>query len=173
MLDAAPATLMVTGSGSDQGSPVLAANLARALAGQIGPVLLVDGVGGASSLSQRLAPAGSPVELMIAGHPRCALKLPTRSGAPLYFLPFGGVARPAGGRKAAPAAPARLVLIDGPAFDSSAMERVDIDKRIDGVIALLPAGAVPADRIASEIDARFGASLIGLVGQAGLVGRAA
>jgi uncharacterized protein involved in exopolysaccharide biosynthesis len=172
-LDAAPATLLVTGAGGDQGSPVLAANLARALASQIGPVLLIDGVGGPASLSHRFASAGSPVEIMIGGQPRLALKLETRAGAPLYFLPFGGVAPPAGGRKIATALPARLILIDGPAFDSRAMERVDIDKRIDGVIALLPAGAAPADRIAGEIDARFGASLIGLVGQAGISGRAA
>ncbi|HRE20458.1 MAG TPA: GumC family protein [Rhabdaerophilum sp.] len=161
------ATVMVTGMGGGHGSPTLAANLAHALAGRGLDILLVDGAGGAHALTAQLGNNGATVQAEFGGSLRPVIALSSR----LAFLPFGGVkgARPAmHGQR-----PRRigLTLIDGPAIGSAALDQIDIDRRIDGVIALVSPNA--DGRIAAELGQRFGDSLIGVVRQSGGVGRAA
>ncbi len=159
-------TLMVSGARADAGSPALSANLARALAAEQHSVLLVDAAGGRNGLTAELAATGTPVEIEIAGQKQRALKLPTQGRTGVYLMPYGGVRLPrASGRL--PRAPApTLILIDGPPMGSAELDRIDIDHRIDGVIALIPAGMDPAGPIAAAFNRRFGPSLMGLVGQA-------
>mgnify|MGYP003733579995 CR=1 FL=1 len=54
-----------------------------------------------------------------------------------------------------------------------ALDQIDIERRIDGVIALVPPHADTDGRIATELGRRFGDSLIGIVEQSGSFGRAA
>lgn len=162
------ATILVTGLGGGPGSPSLAANLAQALAARGGEILLVDGSGGPDALTAQIGHRGQTAEAAFGGSARTVLAL----GPRLFFLPFGGVK----GRASAQPRPVRrisLTLIDGPAIGSAALEQIDIEKRIDGVIALVPSAADTDGRIATELSRRFGDSLIGLVGQSGSIGRAA
>lgn len=163
------ATVMVTGMGGAHGSPALAANLAHALAAQGFDILLVDGAGGANALTAKLGNTGPTVEAEFGGSLRPVIALSPR----LAFLPFGGTkrTRPAARRQH----PRRiaLTLVDGPAIGSAALDQIDIERRIDGVIALVPPNADMDGRIALELGQRFGDSLLGVVGQSGGVGRAA
>lgn len=165
--DEAMTTLMVSGARGEAGSPILASNLALALATRHRAVLLVDGSSGKGSLTTRLGTDGTPAEIEVAGQKRLALRLAIPGDGALYFLPSGGVrlARNAPAPRREGACP--LVLIDGPPLGSAELDRIDIDRRIDGVIALLPAGADPAHPdAAAAFDARFGSALMGVVGQA-------
>lgn len=167
------ATIMITGMVVDRartpGSASLAANLAHALASQGENVLLVDGSGGPEALTAQLGNSGPAVEAEFGGSLHTALAL----GPHLAFLPFGGVKRRAPTGRGGSARRINLTLIDGPAIGSAALDQIDIDRRIDGVIALVPSNADADGRIAAEISQRFGGSLMGLVGQSGSFGRAA
>ncbi len=163
------ATVMVTGMGSGHGSPALAANLAHALAARGFDILLVDGAGGTNALTARLGNAGPTVEAEFGGSLRPAIALSPR----LAFLPFGGVQRPRPARHRQHPRRIALTLIDGPTIGSAALDQIDIERRIDGVIALIPPSVDTNGRLALELGQRFGDSLIGVVGQSGGVGRAA
>lgn len=165
--DAAPATLMVSGVRGETGSPILASNLALALAARHRAVLLVDGSSGKDSLTARLGAGGTPVEIEVSGQKHLALRLAAPTDGALYFLPAGGVRLLRNGPAPRREGACPLVLIDGPPLGSAELDGIDIDRRIDGVIALLPAGADPAHPdAAAAFDARFGAALMGVVGQA-------
>lgn len=164
--DGVTTTLMISGAKPDAGSPVLAANLARALAATGARVLLVDGSGGRASLSERLAGAGSPSMIEVGNQKRLAIHLPSR-GNTLFFLPFGGLRNTRSMQRPSRGGACTLVIIDGPAMGSAALEKIDLEARVDGVIALLPPGTDPAHTgLAAALDTRFGAALIGVVGQA-------
>jgi polysaccharide biosynthesis transport protein len=169
----APATLMITGAGPENGSPVLSSNLARALAGLGNDVLLVDGSGGAEGLTPRLSGTGDPVEIDVSGKIQLARRIPLGGSHALYFLPFGGARPGSSGARPRRVGDCMITLIDGPSFGSEALTRIDIDRRIDGVIALLPGGSTANDALARDIDRRFGTSLMGLVTQTRMTGRAA
>lgn len=161
------ATLMITGMDGGQGSPTLAANLAHALAARGLDILLVDGAGGPGALTGRLGGGSPTVEAEFGGSLRPVLAL----GPRLAFLPFGGVK--GRGQRNQPRRRIGLTLIDGPAIGSPALDQIDIERRIDGVIALVPPHADADGRIATELGRRFGDSLIGIVEQSGSFGRAA
>lgn len=164
--DETPVTVMISGARPHAGNPALTINLARALAGFHRNVVLVDGTGARDGLTANLAGVGTPVEIDIAGQPHIALRLPTSGRGAIHFLPFGGVHLPRSGKAVPRAAGAALVLIDGPSLDSKEFERIDVDHRIDGVIAVLPAGSDATGPLGAALDQRFGAVLMGVVGQA-------
>ena len=154
-------TLLVAAAGSESGSPVLAANLARALAQRGAQVLLVDGGEGTSGLTPRLGRLGTPVAVTLGNRRRAARKLPGTGTGTLMFLPNDpGAPAPA---RTLPALPYSIVLIDGPPIGSRAFATIDLDRTIDGVIALKNPGAGPLE---AEIEARLGPTLMGVVGQA-------
>ena len=158
---------MVSGARGEAGSPILASNLALAMAMRHRAVLLVDGSSANGNLTARLGTSGKPVEIEVAGQKRLALRLAIPSEGALYFLPAGGVRLSRNGPAPRREGACPLVLIDGPPLGSAELDRIDIDRRIDGVIALLPAGTDPAHPdAAAAFDARFGAALMGVVGQA-------
>lgn len=161
------ATLMITGMNGGQGSPMLAANLAHALAARGLDILLVDGTGGPGALTGRIGGGSPTVEAEFGGSLRPVLAL----GPRLAFLPFGGVK--GRGQRNQSHRRIGLTLIDGPAIGSPALDQIDIERRIDGVIALVPPHADTDGRIATELGRRFGDSLIGIVEQSGSFGRAA
>lgn len=164
--DEGPTTLMISGARGDTGSPVLAANLALALSLHRN-VLLVDGSGGKSGLSVNLPVGGQPVEIDVAGQRHIVFHLSATGAGAVFFLPSGGIRLPQDGRPIRRGGTSTLVLIDGPPLGSRELDRIDIDSRIDGVIAVLPAGADPANPAATAaFDTRFGAALMGVVGQA-------
>jgi len=161
--DRETATLMISGTRANIGSPVLAANLARALGAEGGDVLLVDGYG--SLLSSRLAQGASPATLDVAGRRRVVLTCPGRNGT-FHFLPFGGVTQTPS-RRLPHAGTCALVLIDGPAMEGAKLNLSHFSTRIDGVIALLPPGMDPADAaLSASLGRKFGESLLGIVSQA-------
>lgn len=160
-------TLMISGSRADAGSPALASNLALALAAQKLDVLLVDGSTGKTGLTAAFGNTGVATEIEIAGQRRIALRLSASAGGTVYFLPSGGVRMPRDGKPVRKSGACSLVLIDGPSLDSMELNRIDIDGRIDGVIAILPVGFDPTNPAATAaFDQRFGATLMGVVGQA-------
>lgn len=163
------ATVMVTGMSGGHGSPALASNLAHALAGRGHDILLVDGAGGAHALTSQYGNTGASVVAEFGGSLRPVIALSPR----LAFLPFGGVRSDRLTTRSQLPRRIGLTLIDGPAIGSAALDQIDIERRIDGVIALVPPNADGDTRIAVELGHRFGDSLIGVVGQSGGVGRAA
>ncbi|WP_166443728.1 GumC family protein [Rhabdaerophilum calidifontis] len=156
-------TLMVSGAGGAGSNPALAANLARALARRGLDVLLVDGTGGASGLAAMLAGRGEAITVEIGAARRRAWRLAhAGSGALLILDP--AAAPPRGG---GPGLRVGVILIDGPPLGSADLGRIDIARRIDGVIALLPAGADPrAPALAAALRAGYQDRLLGTVGQA-------
>lgn len=160
-----PVTLMISGARPEAGSPVLSSNLAHALAELGARVLLVDGSGTAKGLTALLARKGKPCLVEAAGQQRVAFRLPSQHGE-VCFLPFGGIT-PNSRQHLPQANPATLILIDGPAIDTPALTKIDIRNRVDGVIAVLPPGADPANSaLAGALDKAFGGALIGVIAQA-------
>ncbi|MCZ8375528.1 MAG: exopolysaccharide transport family protein [Beijerinckiaceae bacterium] len=164
-LDRQPVTtLMVSGIGRGNASPVLAVNLAVALAERGETVLLVDGRGSADGLVARLTLARRGVPAHLHGQTRTAFPIAGLEHLPVHVLPFGdsGAAQPP--RNAVDAH--GIVIIDGPPAGSRALSRIDLARHVDGVIAVLPAGQQPDAGTAATCDRAFGPSLIGVVGQA-------
>ncbi|KAF0228347.1 MAG: exopolysaccharide polymerization [Beijerinckiaceae bacterium] len=165
--DTASTTLMVSGSHAETGSPALASNLALALATGGRSVLLVDGTTGRGGLTAAFGAQGPLVEIDMAGQRLLARCLTHSRAGTVYFLPAGGLRPARGERMKRIEEPCSLVLIDGPPLDSAELGRIDIERRIDGVIAMLPAGADPANPMTTAaFDRRFGSALMGVVGQA-------
>jgi polysaccharide biosynthesis transport protein len=164
--DTAPASVMVSGAEKDAAHPALALALALALARQGQGVLLVDGHGGEGSLTQRLSPGATPVEIMVGGRRQSALSLPAGLSGSICLLPFGG--QGANGAPVKRVAPADITLIDGPGLRTPAFARLDLGRAIEGVLAVLPPGkSKPGRALRKDIEARTGAALVGLVAQDG------
>ncbi len=160
--DAESVTILVSSLGGGGESAVLSANLGHALAASGRAVLLIDGIGGPQSLTARIGNAGEPVEVELSGQRVVAVR--TSRTSDLLFLPLGGAAA---GRTARQRMRCPIVLIDGPAFGSPELDRIDIARHIDGVIALAPASIDPEGAaVAAKLEARFGSALMGIVGQA-------
>lgn len=157
-------TLLVSGLGRDSGNPALAANLALALAERGETILLVDGQSGTSSLTQTLPLSPETHPVMVQGQVRMAHPLAGAEDMPVYVLPFG-VSAPPRGMQGAAEKPS-IVIIDGPPAGSRALAQIDLSRRVDGVIAVLPAGQQADARIAATCDRAYGPALLGVVGQA-------
>jgi uncharacterized protein involved in exopolysaccharide biosynthesis len=164
--DAAPTSLMVSGATGDAAHPALLLSLAMALARQGRAVLLVDGHGGAGSLTERLSPGATPVDMMVAGRRQPGLSLPVGLPGSICLLPYG--AQGAAGGRSRRVDPAQITLIDGPAVPTPAFASLDLGRSIEGVLAVLPPGAgKPGRALRKDIEARVGEALVGLVTQDG------
>ena len=84
----------------------------------------------------------------------------------MFLLPFGGVSRGASRNSPPPAGDCDIILIDGPAVGTAALERFEFDHRVDGVIAWLPESIGASDDALDLLDRRFGSALMGIVRQA-------
>lgn len=157
-------TLMVSGLAAHETNPLLAANLAVALAERGENVLLIDGHGRPDGLARSLPLETVPAIVALQGQPRLAYPIAGLGGLPVHVLPFAAAAprRQPGGPLHEPT----IMIIDGPGAGSPELAGIDLARRVDGVIAVLPSGQ-PADAAAAAACNRaFGPALLGLVGQA-------
>lgn len=165
-------TLLISGLKIGATNSALSANLALSLARAGMPVMLVDGTGAPDGVMACFPGHGPVVELDVADRPQLVIQATGPAVAPgvaadgLFLLPFGGVRAPIGRRRPAKAGRCTIVLIDGPAIGSRDLDRIDLEQVVDGVIAVLPGGMDPASAAVQACSQRFGASLIGVVGQA-------
>lgn len=152
-------TLAMTGTGDPTARTRIAIHLAHALAARGINVLLVDGRGGAGSLTQ-LAGKRLPSATVLAEGMQRRARVLGRDGDGPYLVPFGAPLprdEPAG--QAAIECP--VLLVD------AAPDDLSIVRHADGVLVLTPSGSRDAmPEIAREAEARYGAALIGVVGQA-------
>lgn len=154
-------TLLISGLKAGTGQPQLTAHLGRALAELGWKVLLVDGTGERDGLAGLLA-TNHMVEISIGQRRETALHVADG----LFLLPFGGVQRRSSRQRPSFAGECDIILIDGPAVGTAALERFDLDHRVDGVIAVLPEGSGTAKAALEMLDRRFGSALMGVVGRA-------
>lgn len=154
-------TLLISGLKAGSGQPRLTASLGQALAELGWKVLLIDGSGAPDGLSSILA-TQKAVELRIGENREIVLD----ATGGLFLLPFGGLPHRAARNAPSPAGDCDIVLIDGPAVGTAALERFEFDHRVDGVIAWLPDGMGKSDDAMDLLDRRFGSALMGVVRQA-------
>ncbi|MBN8533078.1 MAG: hypothetical protein J0L51_03215 [Rhizobiales bacterium] len=154
-------TLLVSGLKAGSGQPRLTAHLGQALAELGWKVLLIDGTGTRDGLTSMLA-SRQTVELRVGGNREVVLDI---TGG-MFLLPFGGVSRGASRNSPPPAGDCDIILIDGPAVGTAALERFEFDHRVDGVIAWLPESIGASDDALDLLDRRFGSALMGIVRQA-------
>lgn len=154
-------TLLISGLQAGSGQPRLTANLGQALAELGWKVLLIDGSGAPNGLASVLA-TKQAVELRIGGNREIVLD----AAGGVFLLPFGGVSSRVSRNPPPLAGDCDIVLIDGPAVGTAALERFEFDHRVDGVIAWLPDGMGKTDEALDLLDRRFGGALMGVVRQA-------
>lgn len=154
-------TLLISGLKAGTGQPQLTAHLGQTLADLGWKVLLVDGTGERDGLASLLA-TRQAVEISIGQRHEIALDVADG----LFLLPFGGVQKRSSRQRPSFAGDCDIVLIDGPAVGTAALERFDLDHRVDGVIAVLPEGSGAAKAAMDMLDRRFGSVLMGVVGRA-------
>jgi uncharacterized protein involved in exopolysaccharide biosynthesis len=158
-------SLLLSGVEAGASNPALASNLALALVESGFPVLLVDGTGQETGLTSQLPSPLETIEIDVAGRPMLAKALMSHGKTTLAFLPFGGVSGPMSGTlRRAGSCP--VLLIDGPSVGSPDLDRFELQGAVDGVIAVLPPGLDPASALLETTRRRFGAALVGVVGQA-------
>jgi polysaccharide biosynthesis transport protein len=154
-------TLLISGLKAGTGQPRLTADLGQKLAELGWKVLLIDGTGTRNGLASLLG-ARQAVELRIGQSREIVLDA---SGG-LFLLPFGGVSGRSSRQLPYFAGECDIILIDGPAVGSAALERFELDHRVDGVIAWLPDGPGTRDDALELLDRRFGRALMGVIRQA-------
>lgn len=163
--DIGPRSVLVSALAPKAGAaanPALVMALALALARRGQSVLLVDGHGGAGSLSAGLGARGTPSEVILSGRRQSVLLLGEGLPGALYLLPMSALAA----TRTAGRGPARvdITVIDGPALKDPAFAALDIGRSIEGVVAVLPKGERKVPRaLQSDIEGRIGDALIGLV----------
>ncbi len=154
-----PETLLLSGFAARSSNPALVLALALALTRLGRSVAMVDGHGGAGSLSEKLAGQSMTAEAILGGRRQSVLCLGQGMPGALYLLPFSGSPRPSGRGQLAQV---DVTLIDGPALQDAAFAAMDIGGSIKAVLAVLSAAeAGSAER--ARIEARLGDALIGYV----------
>ncbi|MGL5447210.1 MAG: GumC family protein [Rhabdaerophilum sp.] len=154
-------TLLISGLTAGNGQPELTGQLGQSLADLGWKVLLIDGTGGRNGLSTLLATKG-PVKIQVGNRSDFALEITDG----LFLVPFGGVPKRVRQKQMPDVGDCDIVLIDGPAVGTAALERLDLDHRVDGVIAVLPEGPDSVSAAMDMLDRRFGSALMGVVRRA-------
>ena len=157
-------TLLVSGLGRGGHDPGVTLNLAVALAERGESVLVVDGRGGAESLSRLVPLTRQPMIVDLQGQARLAYPVAGLTDLPVLVLPFAAEVPRTTARM--PQQPHSFVIIDGPPAQSRALAEIDLTRHVDGVIGILPSGGTPDAATAATFDRAFGPALLGFVGQA-------
>jgi polysaccharide biosynthesis transport protein len=162
--DSAMICIGITSTAAGEGKSILAANLAQALAAADSRVLLIDGSLGSGTLSDLLAPdATAGLVEMIEG-PKPDKSVFVRVTAwKVDFMPVGSrkppltaVELPAAARIGELLNLCRehydVVLVDLPALESGPDAKA-VSPHLDGVVFVVEAGRLRADRVAAAVEA--------------------